>query len=49
MSFTGSVVHVRDDGVALGLSSGDPVLTFGEILPDQSVGVLVGTPLPAMM
>ena len=49
MSFSWSVVEVLGDLVALVLGDFGHGYSFGEILPDQPVGVLVGPALPTVV
>lgn len=45
-SFSGPVLQSLHDGVDLLLCDSGEVQVLGEVLPDQSVGVLVGAALP---
>ena len=48
-SFSRSVVELVGDGVALLLGQGTQVHPFGQVLANQSLGVLVRAPLPRMV
>ena len=45
----GSVVELGGDGGALALSECGKVGTFGQVLPEKSIGVLVGAAFPGVM
>ena len=45
----GSVVELGSDGGALALSKRGEVGSFGQILPEKSIGVLVGAAFPGVM
>ena len=49
MSFSGSVVELVGDQVAFFLGQFSHVGSFGQVLPDQSVGVLARPPFPGMV
>ena len=46
MAFAGSVVELVDGGLELGVGDGGEVGAFGEVLAQQTVGVLVAAALP---
>ena len=49
MSFAGSVVQLPCDRVASGLGEIIHAAAFPQILPDQSVGIFVSSPLPRVV
>ena len=49
MSFAWSVIELFGDCITGALSQGGHALALGEVLADQAVGVLVGSPFPAVV